>query len=109
MIAQAQMVFNWRHIRQAAAVNNVADNPQLNRFEMQEDGHTAFADYQRRGHVLLIPHVEAPLALRGTGAAGRLMEGMLAIVRERGEKLVPVCPYAVAYIDRHKEHQDLVA
>ena len=103
------MVFNWRHVKQAAAMNNVADNPQLNRFEMQENGHTAFADYQRRGHVLVIPHVEAPLALRGTGAAGRLMEGMLAIVRERGEKLVPVCPYAAAYIDRHKEHQDLVA
>jgi predicted GNAT family acetyltransferase len=37
------------------------------------------------------------------------MEGMLAIVRERGEKVVPVCSYAAAYMRQHEEHRDLLA
>lgn len=90
-------------------MTNVVDNPERSRFELAEAGHIAFADYQRRGAVLVIPHVEAPIALRGTGAAGRLMEGVLALVRQRGEKVVPVCSYAAAYIRQHEEHRDLVA
>ena len=90
-------------------MSQVVDNAARSRFELEEQGLVAFADYRRRGDHLVIPHVEAPPALRGTGAAGRLMSGMLEQVRERGLKVVPVCPYAVAFIRRHPEHQDLVA
>ena len=76
---------------------------------MEEGGLVAFANYQRRGSVLVIPHVEAPPALRSTGAAGRLMAGLLALVRERGEKIVPTCSYAAAYMRQHKDQQDLLA
>jgi len=76
---------------------------------MEEAGLVAFANYQRRGSILVIPHVEAPPALRGTGAAGRLMAGLLALVRERGEKIVPTCSYAAAYMRQHKDQQDLLA
>jgi predicted GNAT family acetyltransferase len=88
---------------------DVVDNPARSRFELEEAGETAFADYRRRGSVLVIPHVEAPPSLRGTGTAARLMEGVLAIVRQRGEKIVPTCAYAAAYMRRHKQHQDLLA
>ncbi len=90
-------------------MNGVVDNPHKSRFEMEEAGLVAFANYQRRDAVLIIPHVEAPPALRGTGAAGRLMAGMLALVRERGEKIVPTCSYAAAYMRQHKDQQDLLA
>lgn len=90
-------------------MSNVIDNPGRNRFELEEAGQVAFADYRRKDGVLVIPHVESPIALRGKGTAGRLMEGMLAIVRERGEKVVPVCSYAAAYIRQHEEHRDLLA
>jgi predicted GNAT family acetyltransferase len=90
-------------------MHGVIDNTARSRFELIESGHVAFANYQRRDSVLVIPHVEAPLPLRGTGTAARLMEGVLAIVRERGEKVVPTCSYAAAYMRRHKEHQDLIA
>lgn len=76
---------------------------------MEEGGLVAFANYQRRGSVLVIPHVEAPPPLRGTGAAGRLMAGLLALVRERGEKIVPTCSYAAAYMRQHNDQQDLLA
>ncbi len=89
--------------------NPVIDNVARSRFELEVDGLVAFADYRLSGEQLVIPHVEAPVPLRGTGVAARLMNGVLQIVRERGLKVVPRCPYAAAFIQRHPEYQDLVA
>ena len=86
----------------------VVDNAAHERFELEIDGQIAFADYQRRGTVVIVPHVEAPVALRGTGASAELMEGVLALLRSRGETIVPVCSWAAAYLRRHPEHQDLL-
>jgi len=86
----------------------VTDNPAAQRFEMVEDGQTAFADHIRQDGRLVIPHVEAPHALRGTGAAGRLMEGVVAHARAEGVKIVPICSYAAAWLARHREYADLV-
>jgi predicted GNAT family acetyltransferase len=90
-------------------MTTVRDNAAKHRFELEEQGLIAFADYNRSGDVLIIPHVEAPMALRGQGTAGRLMTGLLEIVRERGLKVVPSCPYAAVFIQRHKQYQDLLA
>jgi predicted GNAT family acetyltransferase len=87
----------------------VRDNAERSRYEMTEDGRLAWADYYRNGDVVILPHVEADPALRGTGAAGRLMEGVLSQVRAEGLKVRPVCSYAVAYIRRNKQHHDLLA
>ena len=89
-------------------MSQVTDNRERSRFELEEQGLVAFADYRLQGDRLVIPHVEAPPALRGTGTAGRLMTGLLGMVRERGLKVVAVCPYAAAFIRRHPEFQDLV-
>jgi predicted GNAT family acetyltransferase len=90
-------------------MSEVHDNAARSRFELVEQGQIAFADYQRRGDVLIVSHVEAPMALRGTGAAGRLMEGMLGAIRQRRLKIVPSCAYADAYIRRHPQYEDLRA
>jgi predicted GNAT family acetyltransferase len=87
----------------------VTDNAEHHRFELAEAGAVAFADYRRDGDRLVIPHVEAPDALRGTGAAGRLMEGVVEHARAEGRKIVPVCSYAAAWLKRHSEHADVVA
>lgn len=87
---------------------DVRDNVEKSRFELDEQGHTAWADYRRRDGKLVIPHVEAPMALRGTGAAGRLMQGVMERARTEGVKVVPLCGYAAAWIRRHREFHDLV-
>lgn len=87
----------------------VIDNADRHRFELEEDGEIAFADYRLQGDTVVLPHVEAPPALRGTGAAARLMEGALSIIRGRGQRVTPLCSYADAYIRRHREWQDLLA
>jgi uncharacterized protein len=84
------------------------DNTEKRRFEMEENGHIAFADYRLEGNILHIPHVEAPPALRGTGAAGRLMQALADHARTNGLKLHPICGYAAAWLQKHKETHDLV-
>ena len=89
--------------------NHVIDNAAQSRFELLENGQTAFADYSRRNGALVIPHVESPVALRGHGTAGRLMEGIVAHARAEGLKIVPICSYAAAWLQRRPEHKDLLA
>lgn len=90
-------------------MSEVVDNRARHRFELSENGALAYADYELNGSVMIVPHVVADPVLRGTGAAGRLMEGVLAAIRARGLKIDPVCPYAEAYLRRHPEHADLLA
>ena len=87
----------------------VRDNAAQSRFEIEENGAVAFATYRRTGDTLMIPHVEAPPELRGKGTAGRLMEGIAVLARERSLKIAPKCPYAVAWFRRHPETGDLLA
>ena len=79
------------------------DNLALGRFELVEQGQVVFGDYRRVGGTVYINHVEAPPALRGTGAAGRFMEALVEAARRDGLTLVPVCSYAVAWLRRHPE------
>jgi predicted GNAT family acetyltransferase len=83
-------------------MTEVHDNPGRHRFEMIENGMTVFADYRRQGARLIIDHVEAPPELRGTGAAGRFMEGLVAAARAEGATLTPICSYAAAWLQRHR-------
>ena len=50
--------------------STIRDNAADRRFELERNGHIAFANYERRGSDLVIRHVEAAIPLRGTGAAG---------------------------------------
>lgn len=78
------------------------------RYEMDEAGLTSWADYRRDGQRLIIDHVEAPVALRGSGAAGRLMAAVAADARARSLTIVPICSYAAAWLERSHEFRDLV-
>ena len=86
----------------------VTDNVDASRFELLEDGALAYADYRREPGRLVIPYVFAPPELRGTGAAGRVMESVVAAARAEGLTIRPVCGYAAAWLKRHREHADLV-
>ena len=86
----------------------VTDNRDRHRFELIEDGETAFASYHRTGLHVVIPHVESPPALRGKGTAGRLMEGIVARARAEGFKITPTCSYAHAWFRRHHDAADVL-
>ena len=89
--------------------NCVKRNEAAKRFELVEHGLTAFADYHQRGEVIVIPHVQSPIPLRGKGTAARLMHGIAEMAREEGLMLAPTCSYAVAWFRRHPQWSDVLA
>ena len=86
----------------------VRDNTAGHRFELERNGHLAFANYERRDSSLVIRYVEAAPPLRGTGAADELMRGVAEIARAENRKITPLCGYAYTWIRRHKEFHDLM-
>jgi predicted GNAT family acetyltransferase len=82
--------------------NLVRDNTERSCYELEIDGQIVFANYRRDGAIVSILHVEAPIPLRGTGAASRLMQGIVEIAGATGAKIVPLCSYAAAWLRRHR-------
>jgi predicted GNAT family acetyltransferase len=87
----------------------ITDNTAAGRFELLEQGQTAYADYRQTPDRMIIDYVFSPQALRGQGTAGRLMEGVVAAARERKLKITPLCGYAAVWLKRHTEAADLLA
>jgi predicted GNAT family acetyltransferase len=77
------------------------------RYEMDEEGLTSYADYRRTGERLYIDYVFTPVPLRGTGASGRLMAAVAADARAKGLTITPICGYAAAWLRRSQEFRDL--
>jgi len=84
------------------------DNTAEQRFELEENGLKAWADYRIRDGRYILPHVEADPALRGTGAAGRLMQQIVDHARANALVLEPRCSYARAWFQRHPAAQDVL-
>jgi predicted GNAT family acetyltransferase len=79
----------------------IRDNAIDGRFELEEQGLVAFADYRRIGDELIIDHVESPPALRGAGTAGRLMAGIAALAGDQHLRIIPICSYAARWLRAH--------
>jgi predicted GNAT family acetyltransferase len=75
----------------------------------QGETRAVFADYAVQGDTRVILHVEADRGLRGGGAAGRFMQALAEHARAEGLKLAPRCSYAVVWLKRHPEYDDVVA
>lgn len=80
---------------------DIKNNQAASRYELIVDGAMALADYRMEGTQLVITHVETPVALRGQGIAAKIMAGVVADAKARGLTIVPVCPYAAAYLKRN--------
>ena len=89
--------------------SSVRDNSERRRYELDVDGGTAFIDYRRNGDIVTMTHAEVPRALRGGGVGSELVRGALALARQRGDKVVPLCPFVEDYVQRHPEVHDLLA
>lgn len=90
-------------------MDQLHNNAAANRYELDIDGETVFANYRKADGVLTILWVEAPLALRGTGAAGRLMKLLAREATANGWRIVPLCGYAAGWLRQSPEFRGLVA
>jgi len=86
----------------------VRDNTKDRRFELEEDGSTAFISYSSSGPVVTLIHTEVPEALAGKGVGSKLVRGTLELLRARGARIVPQCRFVAAYVQKHPEFEDLV-
>jgi predicted GNAT family acetyltransferase len=86
----------------------VVNNEPAHRFEAELEGETAFAEYNLVEHGIILPHTVVPEAFEGRGVGGQLAKAALKYARDRGLKVIPLCPFIAGYIGKHPEHHDLV-
>jgi uncharacterized protein len=87
----------------------IRDNPEKQRFEADlGDGSFAIAQYRLLNGKILFTHTEVPAAHEGHGIGSALIRFALASARDRNLRVVPICPFFVAYIRKHPEEQDLL-
>lgn len=93
----------------SSPAEQVRDNEAASRFELAVAGKVAVAVYEKSGKILTFTHTVVPPEARGNGIGEKLIKGALDLVRQRGQKFVPVCSFVVAYVQRHPEVRDLLA
>ncbi|WP_028967256.1 GNAT family N-acetyltransferase [Sphingomonas phyllosphaerae] len=90
-------------------VERVKDHRSEQEFTLEVGSHRAVAAYQLEGDTIVFTHTVVPPEIEGRGVGTKLIRGALDIVRDRGWKVVPQCPFVRAYIEKHPETRDLLA
>jgi uncharacterized protein len=76
------------------------------RIEGKPDAEMTFSKAGEK--ILIIDHTGVPDELGGLGIGKALVEHMVMDVRQRGLKIVPLCPFTLAMMKRHKEWHDIL-
>ena len=87
---------------------NVTHNEKASRFEINVDGHTALAAYERRPDVIVLTHTEVPKELGGRGLANDLATAAFDYARANNLRVVPACSFMAKWVGKHPEYQELV-
>ncbi len=86
----------------------VRDNEERRRFEIDLGDAVAIAEYNLPSGMIMFTHTEVPPEHEGKGVGSALIRAGLAAARERGLKVIPICPFFAAYMKKHEEVQDLL-
>jgi predicted GNAT family acetyltransferase len=87
---------------------NITNNENSNRLEVSVNGGLGILRYPIAGDTMWLLHVQLPQEAQGHGVASELSRTALELARERGLKVVPVCSFVAAYIQRHPEYSAIV-
>lgn len=81
----------------------VTRDDDASRYEIRSDDVLAgFAAFDLRPGSIRFLHTEVDPAFQGQGLAGTLAAAALADAAERGEAIVPLCPYIATYLETHE-------
>jgi uncharacterized protein len=87
----------------------VRDNPEHDRYEVHVGSDLAgFADYHAQPGLVTIMHTEIDPSFEGRGIGSQFVAAMLDDIRARGARVLPVCPFVRAFLQRHPDYADLV-
>jgi predicted GNAT family acetyltransferase len=88
----------------------IIDNSEEHRYEVSiGDARAGVIEYDTEPGAVVLIHTEVAPAFEGRGLATKLIAGAIDDIRARGLKVVPLCPFVVAYLQRHPQDRDLVA
>ncbi|WP_059014436.1 GNAT family N-acetyltransferase [Mycobacterium sp. M26] len=80
-----------------------------NQFTISVDGHeVGLAAFVDRDNQRIFHHTEVADAYEGRGLATILITDALAQTRAAGLRIVAVCPMVAAFVDKHREYDDVV-
>jgi len=81
---------------------------QKGRYVFEKDGNEAEMTYSVVSDTLrIVDHTGVPDTMRGTGAGKALVEHLISDAREKGFKIVPLCPFVNAQRAKHPEWADV--
>ncbi len=85
----------------------VEDLPDEERYEARTaDGALAgFAAYQLATNLIVMTHTEVDPEFSGQGVATALIRGALDDIRDRRLPILALCPFVVAFLQRHPEYR----
>ncbi|MEM6325612.1 MAG: GNAT family N-acetyltransferase [Bacteroidota bacterium] len=86
----------------------IRHEPDQNRFAVETDHGTAHLDYILTDGLITLVHTEVPVGAEGGGVGSALAKAGLDHARAEGLKVLPTCPFVLAYLRRHPEDRDLV-
>ena len=81
----------------------VTDNSEASRLEIHADGDVAELIYRIRAGRLVLIHTEVPDSLGGRGLGGQLVLGSIGKATHEGLTIVPLCPFARSWLERHPD------
>ena len=93
---------------QVSDAPRATDNQAAARFEYAADSHLALLTYRLRGNRLVLIHTETPAELEGRGIGGVLVRAAIDLARRDGLTVVPLCPFAHGWLERHPDVASLV-
>jgi predicted GNAT family acetyltransferase len=79
------------------------------RFEVAVDGQTAELSYRVAGDRMVLVHTEVPDAFEGMGIGSDLVRAAVEHARRNGLTIVPRCPFARGWLERHPRELERVA
>lgn len=87
----------------------ITDNGDVGIYEATLDGVTvAGVVYSRAGNRVTLLATSVFPEFRGQGIAGRLLGGVLDILRARGETATISCPFAAEFVNEHPQYADVL-
>lgn len=85
------------------------DSPTGGRYVAVINGDEAEMTYSRAGTSrIIIDHTGVPDSMRGMGVGRQLVAAAVKDARAEGFKIIPLCPFAKATLEKHAEWHDVV-
>lgn len=83
--------------------NPVTHNEEQGQFEIALGKEKAVLQYRRTQHHISLLHTEVPEGSRRRGLGNQLIRAALDYAHFNQLKVVPICPFVKAYLEKHPE------